>query len=327
MKLGYDKIKEITCGAARVIEEDGGFHFRRFTDEQMEIYEKYARAEDFIRKSYATSGVRFEFKTDGKAISFSTHVKSSSSRKFFGFDLYVNGSLCGHVGETYSGEGEFDYNFELGEGDKEAILYFPWSTCAVLSDIEIEDATYVCAMEKKPKMICFGDSITHGYDAEYPSLSYASQLADKLGAEAFNKGIGGEKFFPILLDTAPECDAKYITVAYGTNDWSGMPRETFERDCKAFYEKLSALYPEAKIFAITPIWRGDMRKETKCGAFESISEYMRKITAELQNIYVIEGMPLTPHHENFYSDKYLHPNDLGFCIYADRLYNEIKKII
>jgi hypothetical protein len=40
---------------------------------------------------------------------------------------------------------------------------------------------------------------------------------------------------------------------------------------------------------------------------------------------VINGVNLTPHLEEFFSDKYLHPNDLGFSVYTENLYNEILK--
>ncbi|MBE6596628.1 MAG: SGNH/GDSL hydrolase family protein [Ruminococcaceae bacterium] len=328
MKLDVKKIREIAVGAAKVFEEDGYFHFHRFTDAQMEIYEKFTRSVDYIKKTYATAGVRLEFVTDGDELRFSAHLKSSSSRKFFNFDLYVNGNMCQHIGGVYSGEDSFDYVLPFGDaGEKTVVLYFPWSSQATLKDVEVSGASYVNGLPRRPKMISIGDSITHGYDATYPSLSYASQLADKLGVEAYNKGIGGERFFPKFLETDPECDAKYITVAYGTNDWTKSSLETFENDCKEFYERLSALYPEAKIFAIAPIWRDRIETPSKCGAFCEISNYIRKVTDKLDNVYFIEGWDLTPHYPEFYSDKFLHPNDLGFCVYADRLYSAIKNII
>lgn len=36
---------------------------------------------------------------------------------------------------------------------------------------------------------------------------------------------------------------------------------------------------------------------------------------------------MTPHCTDFYSDGYLHPNDLGFTQYAENLCNEIRKYI
>ena len=52
-----------------------------------------------------------------------------------------------------------------------------------------------------------------------------ARLADALGAEEVNKAIGGECFFPELAATKEDFQPEYITVAYGTNDWSRKSAE------------------------------------------------------------------------------------------------------
>lgn len=37
--------------------------------------------------------------------------------------------------------------------------------------------------------------------------------------------------------------------------------------CHGFYDALAKNYPNAKIFALTPIWRKDLSKETDFGDF------------------------------------------------------------
>ena len=76
----------------------------------------------------------------------------------------------------------------------------------------------------------------------------------------------------------------YITVAYGTNDWSTKDSETFKVNCKEFYTNLSKNYPEAKIFAISPIWRKDMNAEKVFGKFEDVEVYIRDAVKELVNV-------------------------------------------
>ena len=51
-------------------------------------------------------------------------------------------------------------------------------------------------VRRKYSMISYGDSITHGYDAEYPSLALSSALSRMLGADNTNKAIAGDIFFP-----------------------------------------------------------------------------------------------------------------------------------
>ena len=40
MNLSYDTVKKITCGAARISEDDG-FRFYRFTEKQEEVYRRH----------------------------------------------------------------------------------------------------------------------------------------------------------------------------------------------------------------------------------------------------------------------------------------------
>ena len=117
------------------------------------------------------------------------------------------------------------------------------------------------------KLLLFGDSITQGYDSADPARSYASRLTDALCAEGINKGIGGERFYPALATLRDDFLPDYITVAYGTNDWSSSAPEVFQTDCRAFYENLRALYPDVKIFAMRPLWRPDGDRTTACGSF------------------------------------------------------------
>ena len=326
MQLSFDKIRQITRGAAFTEVKDKKMYFYRFSKLQLKAYREQTRSADFVKKSLATSGVRFEFTTNSKTLSFSGNVSIGSSRKFFYFDVYVGNALCAHLGAENLDGCDFNYTVELGEGCKDVRVYFPWSASVELSSVEVDDNSTVAPMPKKPKLIAFGDSITQGYDALYPSLSYASILADRMGVEIFNKAIGGEMFCPYLLEKAEPIDPDYITVAYGTNDWSKAKKEVFEADCKEFYEKLSALYPNAKIFAITPIWRGDyiIRAEDR-GEFKEVAKYIEKVCEPLANVTVIDGFDLTPELPEFYSDKRLHPNDIGFLIQGNNLYEKIRK--
>ena len=145
---------------------------------------------------------------------------------------------------------------------------------------------------------------------------------------ACSVGINPEIFCPDIIAEREKLDPKYITVAYGTNDWSKSKREEFEAGCREFYEKLSAQYPDAKIFALTPIWRGDHKtKESEKGEFMSISRFISEVCEPLVNVTVIEGFDLTPELPEFYSDLRLHPNDIGFLIHGNNLYEKIRKYL
>lgn len=327
MKLELEDIKRITFGVNSIEENLGSFAFCRFTKEQSEAYRKCKHNIDFFNKTFATAGVRFSFYTDASKMSFDYKFAPASSRMYGWFDVYEDGVMTSHIG----GEGKLftsghaEINFSKGE--KRVEIYFPWSKVTFLSNIEIEcDNISPCVRSRS--MICFGDSITHGYDAVYPSLSYTSLLAKELDADMLNKGIGGDIFFPELATLPDKVTPDIITVAYGTNDWSICTREQFNENCKAFFENLTSTYPNSKIFAVTPLWRADFEKETKFGvSHDCLFDIMKNLLENLKNVTVINGYSLTPHVKEFYSDEYLHPNDLGFSIYARELAKQIKKYL
>ena len=321
MFLTLDTVREIARGCARVEECDGIFTLMRFTEKQARAYLDVIGNEDFYNKTYATAGVRLAFRTDSARFAFDYHFTRCSSRQFAYFDVYLDGALTSHFGtqglECMNGRAELS----IPEGTQTVEIYFPWSAGAEIQALELADGSVVRPVKKRMTMLSFGDSITQGYDAIYPSRSYNNRLADLLDASCVNKAIGGDCFFPDLLDSEEDIDPDVITVAYGTNDWSRRDPSTYAQNCRSFYEKLTKRYPRAKILAITPIWRADNTKQTPFGA--PLSEAVKLIEGicnQIPGITVIHGGAFTPRMGAFYSDGYLHPNDMGFAFYAENLY-------
>lgn len=324
MRLSFDQICEITVGAARVTRRDKDICFYRFTEGQENAY-RLASPEDFYLKTFATAGIRLCFQTDSPYVKLQYRMVKASSRAFGWFDVYESGVLVAHFGGDTTGPMEAEETIALADGDKVVEIYFPWSAAGMIREMEVADGAYIKPVRKMRTMLAYGDSITQGYDAVYPSLSYMSRLSDMLDAACINKGIGGEKFFPALLDDAEALSPDLITVAYGTNDWSKRDPQSYEENCRGFLRKLTQAYPKAKIFVITPIWRADYDKQTPFGA--PLSEAVRlidRICGEFPGIQVIHAGTFTPHLRPFYSDGYLHPNDLGFGFYAQNLHQALE---
>ena len=332
MILTVDQIRAITKGADRVEKTQAGrIKFHRFTEAQEKAYKDYSA--DFYRKAFATSGIRLEFVTDSKSLSLAVNVttKLSSSRRFFAHSIYVGDKLIGRIEreqEDPTPDGAFRGEFDLGEGEKKVKIYFPWSAVSEILSFELDDGAKIEPVEKKCKMIIFGDSITQGYDALAPENSYASIVTDALDADARDKGIGGEVFWPTLGSLRDDFEPDYITVAYGTNDWSRNDKETFDRDCEAFYTRLSANYSESTIFALSPIWRGDKDSEkSKVGEFSYIGEKIKAVADSLPNVIFIDTDGFVPEDSAYFSDLFLHPNDDGFRPYAENLLGAMKQYI
>ena len=152
------------------------------------------------------------------------------------------------------------------------------------------------------------------------------ELIAKKSVEAFLKI--ASTLFLMFYKEQLEYTGKYdvITVAYGTNDWSKKEsREELTRDCDAYFEKLSKLYPDAKKFAILPIYRGNLGIKPT-GDFYECREVVGEC-AKKHGIIPLDSIDYVGHDEIYFADKHLHPNDIGFATYAQKLVDDLKKYI
>lgn len=327
MQLNFEQIKSITQGAATVENSGGMVTFHRFTPEEETLYLQT----QFRDKVYSAAGVQLEFSTDGDCLCLSIETAPATSRTYFSVDIFVNGGVYKRI-QNFDEKalptdytqgvfplGRFSEEIPLPSGEKTVRIVFPWSVKTQLCRMELKNATHITPCKKQKTLIMYGDSITNGYDAVFTSNSYAVRLADAMGAELFNKGIGGEIFCPSLAAIQCHPTPDYITVAYGTNDWGTAEQEDFKKRCKAFYANIAGNYPDAQIYAITPIWRRNYQEQRIFGDFFDVERTIRQVCKDYANIKVITGWELVPHAESNFADQRVHPNDKGFGYYFENL--------
>lgn len=337
MRLTFDEIKNIITGAVRITEENDGIHLYRFTAEQEKAYKEMK--DHLYYKTFSSSGIKLSFRTNSEKLFLKMTAIQASSRKYFSVDVFIDGKYSDSLDNfahidmpknytTVEAElGSHFKEFALGEGEKTVCVHLPWSVSTTIEEISIDDGAYVERAELPKKLLVFGDSITQGYDAKRPSNRYIAKVANALNAEELNKAIGGEIFFPELPALKDDFNPDYISVAYGSNDWSLTDVDTFKRNCKAFFQNVRKNYPEAKIFAITPIWREDYKTEKVFDSFLNLDKYIRECTEGVDDITAISGFDIVPHDINYFADLMLHPNDEGFDIYYNYVIEKIKETL
>ncbi len=324
--LNFEQIKSIAHGVARVELNDGEICLNRFTQEQQELYKKVS-PNDFYIKTFATAGITLEFETESENLFLSVSVSRGSSRTFFNHSIFVDGVKIGELtGDIKDKEKDyFQKNFFLPSGMKKVKILFPWSVCSHIVSLQLDNNAQIIPIKKNCSILMLGDSITQGYDAMTPENAYAIQLSNSLNAEAINKGIAGEQFFPALSKLTDNFKPDLITVAYGTNDWRHSTREKFEKSCMEFFKNLRTTYPNVKIIAFTPIWRVDINEPQEFGkSLKFVSSFIKNITKTTDNMEVIDCIDFVPHDASFYQTDGVHPIDSGFLHYGKNLIDALK---
>ena len=316
MDLNLQQLQTITLGALNIREEADGFHFDRMTPTQVI---NFIQAEDeFGPKCEAPSGVRLDFYTDSPVLALRWHkAELVCGRTFCHFDVLVDGQLLVHSGAAdCSIEPEGSFCVALPEGMHRVQVFFPVLNKVVIASVTLADGATVMPHRCTRRILFHGDSITQGYDAIFPSGSYANLLAQHYDAEILNQAIGGARFDPAIVQPVGAFD--FVVVASGTNDWSNKNSADFAADAAAFLARLNVIYGNLPVFVLLPIWRGDTDRTDTAGDFMECRALLGRMAAS-QGFHVLDDYDLVPHDPRLFGDGYLHPTNAGFQLYAQRL--------
>lgn len=335
MLLDFRQICSVTTGAVQIEQQEDGIHFYRFTDAQQKML--CNRSDDFYKRSFGTAGIRLRFRTDSTLLGLQFSVLYTGVNSIPVMDVSVNGVFTEGMEDLYSamlapyhGDREQPYHifkkeWYLDAGQKDICIYLPWCAAFILRELSLSEGAMLTPLLPEKVALCYGDSITHGAESSSSKNRYISRFCDYLGAAEYSKAICGEKFWPELADTREPIDPDYITVAYGTNDWSKTTAEEVKANCLGFYHNIIKNYPKAKLIAITPTWRADEHTKGREITLADVHELICQAVEEHPNVTVIRGYDLVPHDPVYFEDLRLHPNDAGFDFYYNNLVKEYEK--
>lgn len=321
MILSKKQIESITLGYYKAVtDENGKLRFNRMTDRTQKAFS--LENENYFKRAWSTAGVRMDFITDSDTFKMRvSDVKAASSRKFFYFDMYINGELYIHTGKNdYSLEDACDLRAYLDGNENRIQIFFPFSVNPAIESVELSDGAKITPVSPDLRAVCYGDSITNGYDARFPSQSYINRMARLLNCEVFNQAIGGAQFNARIVDNPKEFDPDFITVSYGTNDWAHREsKESLKKAAEDFFSAVYVRWRNIPVFVILPVWRGNADEIKPSGGFKECRSIIAKAAGEYKDFYVIDDMDLVPHAAELFSPDILHPNDDGFAVYGKRV--------
>ena len=239
----------------------------------------------FRSMSACTSGVSLEFATDATRVSIEVRVDAPSKGAQAVLDDAVRhggapaGPLDGvsvdidgrRLGTTLPDEKNL-VEFALDDPDaapEPGLVRIPlpgmgephrvrvWlpclSSCAVR---EVHaDGTYLEPVDARGQLLVLGDSIAQGFVAGDPGSSWTARLADHLGLDLLNQGVGGQVFQPgSLAGLAEAARPEAIVVEFGENyRYEPCQASRVGREILAYLYEVSEAWPAVPTWVLTPL--------------------------------------------------------------------------
>ena len=316
MKLSNKTLSKLIKGACYFEIKDGYLSSYRFSKAQIENLLQNAYDKCWLTYALMSGPQRIEFKTSSTEISFD--YKASKSHANNTIDLYIDNVLYRvyHINDTLKGK----VAFFLPQGQKLVSIYMPCESTVQIKNFTINGG-YKSVKKSEKRVLIIGDSITQGAGPEVASLAYADALARELGYDILAQGIGGYRYEPNDIMKIDGFEPDKIIVALGTN-WYDDSSYDYELNVSEFYKKLTSVFPNIPILAITPIWRGDIDNWDR---FIWCINKIKDTCAKYECIRLVDGFTLVPNVEECFSDK-AHPNCFGSLMYSSNLIKAIKKL-
>jgi lysophospholipase L1-like esterase len=286
---------------------------------------------------YDTSGVRIFFRTNATSVFARLCCNQLHTRRdaVNGVGvLFVNGTRCG----TYNVDGKtadavrVPVLQETIATTREIEIWLPYGESVDFAGLAVNNEARffppsACAW---PRYVAYGDSITHGFHASDPTLTYPALLAAAKNWELINLGVGSRTASASDGQVIGSVSAGAITIAIGTNDYLGnIPRGQFKADVNGMLRNIRAAQPTTPIWLITPLWHTESWHPSRSpnGRNLRLDDY-RKVLREIAvaandpRLHLIEGTELIPADASFFTDG-IHPNDKGFRCMADGVASKV----
>lgn len=321
MKLSAESLKKLVKGACYFEIERGYLTAFKYSKAQIDMMRREGYDSFWLSRALFSAGIRLELKTSASAISFDyklwgdTPVDGRSNS----VDVWVDGVLSSVL---HLKEKKGNVSINLPSGEKLVSIYLPNDLQLSIKSFTIY-GKYKSVKEKGQGVLVIGDSITQGYGPMFSSGSYFNELQRMTGYNMLNQGIGGYRFEANDLMLVDGFKTDKIISFLGTN-WYDVPdRYDYEQATIDYYNRLTELYPDKQILAISPIWRCD--DSLDMDRLNWCIEIIKRECRNHANITLVDGFTLVPNIEDCYCDK-VHPNEYGCLMLAKNLYKLIKKV-
>ena len=280
------------------------------------------------RNSARGCGLRFDAFTDTRTIEIEYLVEENGFPYSWPtqFDVFVNGekqtpppTIRTKKLESYT----FRYTLpESAPKNNRLTVMFPPSVGFAITDIRLDKGCRAEPVELAKKILAIGDSITAGAQCESPAATFAAQVSMAYDMELLNQGVGSSSFKHerVVAGDFKGYKPDLIMFAWGINSLS-TDRAYLSAEIPKNITAIQAKFPDAKIIAMTPIWRHRISAPEQDQLLLDYIKFLKSIYNNYPEITVIDCYDFVTHDASRYnsSDLLIHPNTLGHTEYGMNL--------
>ncbi len=200
-----------------------------------------------------------------------------------------------------------------------------WLPCLVPCELRgvTHDGSLLEGVAPRRRLLVLGDSIAQGFCAEDPARTWPALLADHLGLDLVNQGVGGQVFQPGTLAGTEGLDVEAVVVEFGDNyRFEACDAGLVGRDVRAYLDEVARAWPEAPIWVLTTPPHLEVAYPThprSCvGAVDAMIE---EAAARHARMRVVDAAALLDRHllPRLLADGSDHPGPEGQRMIAERL--------
>ena len=268
-------------------------------------------------------GVRATFRTDATLVEATVDYQSVFMLPMFSVE--VDGALGPSFGHSTLGPATFTVTSQTPAVSRVVSIVWPIGADVDLLSIRLTGGTLLQPPPARPRqrVVCFGDSITHGFFASEPAHSFPGRLATQRNWSVINSGFSGHTTVASDGTTIGALAPTFLVLAIGSNDFGG---QTALAAFSASYDqwignfRASPGCSDVPIVCVTPIARSD--ELSKPILLDSYRDEIRQVVATRgttdPNLHLLEGWDMLRFDLALLPDG-LHPNDAGFALYGSAL--------
>ena len=170
-------------------------------------------------------------------------------------------------------------------------------------------------------LLVLGDSIAQGFVCDDPALAWPRLVADGLGLDLVNQGIGGQVAQPgSVADAGPAIRPARIVVAFGANyRYEPCSATAVGRDLRLYLDEVARAWPNTPCWVCGPVWHDeDAWPSHPRSCWRDLGTLLAPAVARHQHMGLVDGMVLMDHDAALLADGFEHPNVRGMRQIAER---------